>query len=119
MVGCKTLVRNTNRCDAHKALVRKQVDAARQSAVQRGYGWKWSQARAAYLTEHPLCECSECQAGAKRITPAQVVDHKIPHRGDDTLFWDRSNWQAMSKACHDAKTAREDGGFGNRRRLSQ
>jgi prophage lambdaSa04, HNH endonuclease family protein len=29
------------------------------------------------------------------------------------LFWDKTNWQAMSKRCHDRKTAREDGGFGN------
>jgi 5-methylcytosine-specific restriction enzyme A len=31
-----------------------------------------------------------------------------------TLFWDRNNWQAMAKACHDKKTASEDGGFGHR-----
>jgi len=29
------------------------------------------------------------------------------------LFWDRNNWQSMAKACHDRKTAAEDGGFGN------
>jgi 5-methylcytosine-specific restriction protein A len=45
--------------------------------------------------------------------PASVVDHIVPHRGDMALFWDRSNWQAMSKLCHDRKTARENGGFGN------
>jgi 5-methylcytosine-specific restriction protein A len=43
---------------------------------------------------------------------AEVVDHKIAHRGDQALFWDQSNWQSMSKICHDKKTAREDGGFG-------
>lgn len=45
--------------------------------------------------------------------PASVVDHIVPHRGDANLFWDQSNWQAMSKSCHDRKTARENGGFGN------
>ncbi|AFR18473.1 HNH endonuclease [Burkholderia pseudomallei] len=45
--------------------------------------------------------------------PASVVDHIVPHRGDAHLFWDQSNWQAMSKSCHDRKTARENGGFGN------
>ncbi|MCB4811684.1 HNH endonuclease [Methylovorus menthalis] len=49
--------------------------------------------------------------GAKRLTPATVVDHIKPHRGDMALFWDRNNWQAMAKECHDRKTAREDGGF--------
>ena len=45
---------------------------------------------------------------------ASVVDHKQPHRGDYAKFWERSNWQAMAKECHDLKTAMIDGGFGNR-----
>ncbi|WP_289184903.1 HNH endonuclease [uncultured Parasutterella sp.] len=32
------------------------------------------------------------------------------------MFWDESNWQALCKHCHDVKTAKEDGGFGNERR---
>lgn len=27
-------------------------------------------------------------------------------------MWDSANWQPLCKHCHDAKTAREDGGFG-------
>jgi len=53
-----------------------------------------------------------CQAGKLRLTAANVVDHRIPHRGDEELFWDESNWQAMAKECHDRKTAAEDGCFG-------
>ena len=37
-----------------------------------------------------------------------VVDHIVPHRGDQKLFWDKSNWQPLCKACHDRKTWRED-----------
>jgi len=48
--------------------------------------------------------------------PADVVDHIIPHRGNQKLFWDTKNWQAMNHVCHNRKTAREDGGFGNRSR---
>jgi 5-methylcytosine-specific restriction protein A len=59
-----------------------------------------------------LCQCPDCQEGKIRLTPATVVDHRIPHKGDKQLFWDSTNWQAMSKPCHDRKTAREDGGFG-------
>jgi 5-methylcytosine-specific restriction protein A len=41
----------------------------------------------------------------QRVTPTQVVDHVAPHRGDEMLFWDRErNWQALCRACHDAKT---------------
>jgi hypothetical protein len=36
-----------------------------------------------------------------------VVDHKIPHRGDEQLAFDRANLQAMCKPHHDGKTARE------------
>jgi 5-methylcytosine-specific restriction protein A len=42
-----------------------------------------------------------------RIEPSTTVDHIIPHRGDQTLFWDERNWSASCKRCHDAKTARE------------
>jgi 5-methylcytosine-specific restriction protein A len=80
------------------------------TAPERGYDWKWRRAREVYLREHPLCRRCE---GENLVTPATVVDHIQPHRGDMTLFWQESNWQPMCKPCHDAKTAREDGGFGN------
>jgi len=78
-------------------------------ANARGYTYRWQKAREWFLRQHPLCECPDCDAGRKRITPATVVDHRIPHRGDERLFWDESNWQAMAKACHDRKTAMEQG----------
>ena len=65
-----------------------------------------------FLAAHPLCDL--CQRDG-RVMPAAVVDHITPHRGDQTLFWDESNWQPLCKRCHDTKTAREDGGFGNAR----
>ncbi len=30
-----------------------------------------------------------------------VVDHIVPHRGDEALFWDPANLQAVAKAWHD------------------
>ncbi|MBI4290329.1 MAG: HNH endonuclease [Betaproteobacteria bacterium] len=83
---------------------------------QRGQGlytYRWKQASKGFLREHPLCQCPECDEGRKRVRVATVTDHQIPHRGDLRLFWDRTNWKAMAKECHDAKTAGEDGGFGN------
>jgi 5-methylcytosine-specific restriction protein A len=47
-----------------------------------------------------------CKA-AGRMEPATVVDHVVPHRGDQQLFWDEGNWAPACKPCHDAKTARE------------
>ena len=45
-----------------------------------------------------------------RHTQATVVDHRIPHKGDEGLFWDESNWQSMCKPHHDStKQAIEKG----------
>ncbi len=44
----------------------------------------------------------------RKFTKATVVDYMVPHRGDKALFWDRSNWQALCKRCHDRKTMHED-----------
>lgn len=114
--GCGALVRDGGGyCPAHKRAARKEVDSRRESSTKRGYGYKWQKARAQFLIEHPLCQCPECQEGKVRLLKAEVVDHIIPHKGDEVLFWDRNNWQSMTKDCHDKKTASEDGGFGNPR----
>ena len=110
--GCGTLTLG-GKCDKHRKEVRRFNDAERGTAHERGYTYRWRKYAAAFLRDHPLCECPDCTAGDGRITPAEVVDHRIPHRGDERLFWDPSNHQAMSKPCHDRKTAREDGGFGH------
>ena len=39
-----------------------------------------------------------------KVVPAIVVDHIIPHRGNQRLFWDMKNWQPLCKDCHDRKT---------------
>lgn len=75
----------------------------RETSANRGYDYRWQRARAAWLTEHPLCNiCWQ----AEQTTAATVVDHVIPHRGDERLFWDPNNWQSLCKTCHDAKTRR-------------
>lgn len=76
---------------------------------------RWRTERAAFLHDHPLCvECARHDL----IQPASVVDHIDPHGGDETVFWDRSRWQALCASCHGRKTAAKDGGFGNARRRS-
>lgn len=106
--GCPNLTDGTY-CDKHKELLR--LEKARPSAHKRGYSGRWQKARRIFLADNPLCV--ECKKNG-RLTEATVVDHIIPHKGDDGLFWDRNNWQALCKECHDRKTVLEDGGFGNR-----
>lgn len=102
--GCHALT--TERyCSKHK----KKEYNNRPSAHKRGYGRRWQKVSKAYLANHPFCvRCLD-----KGIhTHATVVDHIKPHKGDMSLFWDKNNWQALCKQCHDRKTATEDGGFG-------
>ncbi|GEO27037.1 hypothetical protein AAC03nite_28220 [Alicyclobacillus acidoterrestris] len=103
--GCAALTRERY-CDDHKQDAWK-YDTERKSSAQRGYDSRWRKARLAYLKKHPLCV--ECEREG-RLTPATVVDHIVPHKGDKALFWDSANWQPMCKPHHDAKTAREDMG---------
>ncbi|MCX7208176.1 MAG: HNH endonuclease [Proteobacteria bacterium] len=110
--GCSSLVSGGQRkCDVHRKQLQREHDARRGSASERGYTSRWTKARATYLRSRPLCLI--CKT-AGRLVPATVVDHIVPHRGDQTLFWDsENNWQPLCKSCHDRKTATEDGGFGN------
>ena len=40
--------------------------------------------------------------GDGRVTVATVVNHKVPHRGDQELFWSEENWEALCKRHHDS-----------------
>jgi 5-methylcytosine-specific restriction protein A len=68
---------------------------------------RWTKGRLRHLTKHPLCRYCELQG---RVTEAAVVDHVVPHKGDERLFFDESNWQSLCKPCHDqVKQAAEHG----------
>lgn len=98
--GCPLLTHETY-CEFH---VKLHVND-RASANERGYSSKWQSARKRFLANHPLCK--ECEREGK-LTQATVVDHIKPHRGDEKLFWDVSNWQPLCKKCHDKKTRTKD-----------
>ena len=101
--GCPELVPyGTKYCERHKPMHPEES----RSASVRGYNHRWQQVRKKYLQSHPLCvECLK----AGRYTAATDVDHIVPHRGYQKLFWDSSNWQALCHQCHSRKTANEDG----------
>lgn len=55
-----------------------------------------------YLLTHRQCaRCGE---------PATLVDHVIPHRGDESLLFNPSNWVASCRRCHSA--CRENASYG-------
>ena len=96
--GCPNLCESGTYCPEHSA---ESPDRLRGSAAERGYDAKWRRARKLFLQRHPLC--ANCLSQGI-VTPATVVDHIVPHRGDHRLFWDEQNWQPLCKACHDRKT---------------
>ena len=82
-------------------------DRDRGTRTDRGYDNRWLRARSVFLKQHPLCAICETEG---RITPATLVDHRVPHRGNMVFFWDQTNWQSLCPSCHSRKTRAEGGG---------
>jgi 5-methylcytosine-specific restriction protein A len=85
-------------CEQHRKEYIKFNDRHRESAHKRGYNGRWQKARMSFLKRNPLC------VHCRRTTPATVVDHIRPHRGDKSLFWDVDNWQPLCEHHHNIKT---------------
>ena len=100
--GCAALIPHGQMyCEEHKSLHTKD----RAHAAERGYGAKWQRERRKFLESNPFCvKCYE----EGHITMATIVDHIVPHRGDQKLFWDRGNWQPLCEHHHNVKTMTED-----------
>lgn len=81
---------------------------AKGSSSERGYGYAWQQARLRFLAANPLCVmCLAMQP--PRVTAANVVDHIVPHQGNQELFWDEANWQALCSPHHNGEKAEIEG----------
>ena len=80
---------------------------AGKTTTQRGYGWRWQKARAAFLSRPENVLCRMCDAEGV-LGLAAVVDHVIPHKGDEQLMWDESNWQPLCKRHHDSTKQAQD-----------
>lgn len=60
---------------------------------------RWKQERKQHLAGEPYCR--SCGA------IGTFVDHIIPPRGNDSMFFERGNWQTLCRPCSNAKTGRE------------
>ncbi len=103
-------------CEAHAALHAREYRARtdRREAMRLYRSPQWQAMRRQQLTSQPFC--AECLK-VGRYTLASEVDHIVPHRNDERLFYDPLNLQSLCRSCHSAKTAREDGGFGRARHI--
>ena len=106
--GCDVLV-DERYCAAHRTHAWRAQNERRRGTVEgrsaQAFYWSrsWRRARLAYLSAHPLCMMCQRQG---QIVAATEVDHITPiAAGGDP--WSESNWQALCKSCHSAKTMRE------------
>ncbi len=102
--GCNQLAR-AYRCEQHSRESNRSKSARRATGHEKAYNYKWGKASKKYRKHNPLCV--SCQLSG-RTSAASCVDHIIPHRGSDGLFWDKGNWCSLCWRCHSAKTRRED-----------
>lgn len=83
----------------------KEIDKERGSPSARGYDFKWTQFRRAYLREHPLCVVCESNGW---YTPATEIHHiKMLRDGGDK--YDPDNLMPLCHNCHSKITVRETG----------
>lgn len=66
------------------------IGAAVRAAAVRGDVLRCAQTGVPLVGRHPADN-------------SPVVDHIEPDRGDLELFWDRGNWQIVSKSWHDKR----------------
>lgn len=104
--SCGKVVASGQRCQCQRAKA-KAYDASRGTAASRGYGGSWRRESKAFLA---LPGNERCACGCRRV--ANCVDHIIAPKGDQELFWRRSNWRAMNLACNSRKAIATEGGFG-------
>lgn len=74
-----------------------------RDATQPWRAWyktaRWQRLRWSVLVRD-MFTCQMC----RRVEPKTsqlVADHKVPHRGDEQLFWSDQNLQCLCKDCHD------------------
>lgn len=82
---------------------RRSAEAVEYRRLYKTVAWRW--ARQAQLELQPLCE--RCLAEG-RIVPATVVNHRQPHKGDRSLFFDPANHESVCKPHHDSAIQSEE-----------
>lgn len=67
---------------------------------------RWQKLRMSVLVRD-LFTCQMCRK-METNTSQLVGDHKIPHHGDEAMFWDDNNVQCVCKTCHDSEKQRQE-----------
>lgn len=80
------------------------MTSAWQEARRLRATYRYTRMRRVYLRDNQLC--AECTR-QHRTSLATEIDHIVPAHRAIHLFWDVTNWQALCKPCHKAKSERE------------
>ena len=75
----------------------KTYDARRGSSRERGYTAAWDHASRGHRAHHPFCQYC---ALVDEVKACDLTDHLYPHRGDQTLFWNKTYWVSACNDCH-------------------
>lgn len=102
---------------APKLKTAREVRDTRYSPDAQVRSWykskRWQDLRDAVLTRDLYtCQKTGVLLTGKHPAPnSPVVDHVIPHHGDERLFWDINNLQAVSKEYHDGEKRSQEQGW--------
>lgn len=93
----------------------KAADKQRNSLApwRAWYGTsRWAQLRhEVFLRDGYRCQRTGVLCIGKYPAPnSAVANHKVPHRGDPALFWDKDNIETVSKAVRDGIIQAEEQG---------
>jgi 5-methylcytosine-specific restriction protein A len=99
---CRNLVRK-GYCDTC-AKRKRQHELRFQKGATAYNSARWVRFSERFRVDHPFCENPDDNPRCTRLS--EVVDHVIPHRGDETAFWE-GPFRALCKSCHSRKTIQE------------
>jgi len=116
-VGCQALVRGTRYCERHQTdnetiQQRREYDRQRNKEEHRAIykSARWGRLRMMKLRESSFCELEDlCVKRTGHPAVATVVDHIKSTTEFPELAYDWDNLRSACKACHDSRTAREQG----------
>lgn len=90
----------------------RSVEAHAYRRLYKDLRWRGPQGirRQALLRDLYTCQRCGCVLieGNRHHPRAAVVNHKKPHRGNPTLFFDLNNTESVCKQDHDALIAKEE-----------
>jgi 5-methylcytosine-specific restriction endonuclease McrA len=98
-------------------LARPEAEAQRHRDRDRAQPWRawyktarWQALKIeVHVRDNFTCQKTGIILTGKHPAPnSPVADHKIPHHGDEALFWDKNNIQTVSKAYHDSVKQAEE-----------